>query len=658
MVLVELSLVLSLLLQASSSSSMAMPSPSPSPSSSSSCPIDLGYIQRIPWDSSPCNPSSSQNHLQNQSQICCQTLLSLIGIGLAKHLKETSSFRLPNLPTAASCVADFQSRLSSLSLPSDLASRCFGPPDRFVINPTTCAHIQTKQDWLRVLGSSTSLDSACKSDLSDLTLCQGCVTAGLIVSSQLTSIDGNTSHATNCFYFTVLYAAGVVNDLGPENPSTTTCVFGLDLLSAAVSGKSKSRLALIFASTGAGIAIAFMFSLLGLYFWWNRRRKKRETHNLELGFGDQEGGMSKPRLRPNTGSIWFDVWELERATDNFSQRNMIGQGGCGIVYKGTLLDGTMVAVKKIIESDFQGDAEFCNEVEIISNLKHRNLVPLRGCCVVEGNDREGGGGNQRYLVYDYMPNGNLDNHIFSQGVCGSSSMGKEQLSWPQRKSIVMDVAKGLAYLHYGVKPAIYHRDIKATNILLDAEMKARVADFGLVKQSKEGQSHLTTRVAGTHGYLAPEYALYGQLTEKSDVYSFGIVVLEIMSGRRALDLSSLGTGSPRAFLITDWAWMLVKSGRIDEVLDQSLRNDEGSNPYPKAIMERFVLVGILCAHVIVALRPTILDALKMLEGDIDVPQIPDRPLPLGHGPLSADGNTFSMSPSLSSFVLNSGDMLR
>ncbi|KAL0384580.1 UNVERIFIED_CONTAM: putative receptor-like protein kinase [Sesamum radiatum] len=154
-------------------------------------------------------------------------------------------------------------------------------------------------------------------------------------------------------------------------------------------------------------------------------------------------------------------------------------------------------------------------------------------------------------------------------------------------------------------------------------MRARVADFGLAKQGNEGESHLTTRIAGTHGYLAPEYALYGQLTEKSDVYSFGIVVLEIMCGRKALDLSS------STFLITDWAWSLMKAGRLEQVLDPSLLGCEDSvvsRRYPRMIMERFLLVGILCAHLMVALRPTMLDALRMLEGDIEVPTIPDRPL--------------------------------
>lgn len=484
------------------------------------------------------------------------------------------------------------------------------------------------------------------------------MTAGYKVQKELLSIDGNSSEAkaTDCFYFAVLYAAGIVNQGGPESNVVVSCIFGLSLDSP-VGTASKNRSGLVFGLTGAGVAVLVMSCLLGFYFWFDRswrRKKKALGGNLGDGYDLEEHGSSRPRVKPNTGSIWFKIQELEKATNNFSQKNFIGRGGFGLVYKGVLADETVVAVKKIIESDIEGDAEFCNEVEIISNLKHRNLVPLRGCCVIDGDHEEyDERRNQRYLVYDYMPNGNLETHIFPSADGG---MGKKSLTWPQRKSIILDVAKGLAYLHYGVKPAIYHRDIKATNILLDADFRARVADFGLAKQSREGQSHLTTRVAGTHGYLAPEYALYGQLTEKSDVYSFGVVILEIMCGRKALDLSS---GSPQAFLITDWAWSLVKAGKVEEAFDASLLKDGDSvNSNPKSIMERFMLVGILCAHVMVALRPTIMDTLRMLEGDIEVPPIPDRPMPLAHPSFYSNGNTFSISPTLSGPKLHTGDMLR
>ncbi|KAK7412049.1 hypothetical protein VNO78_03495 [Psophocarpus tetragonolobus] len=623
-------------------------------SSSPSCPMDLNYVLRIPWNTSACHnfqqPLASTNG--TDANTCCISLLSLFGIGLAQHLKETSRFQLANLGTSVSCIQEFQSKLTSLHLPNNLADSCFNPL-QFVISPNICAGIQTIPDWNNKLGQSTPLNTACKPDLSDLSLCDLCLAAGLQVKQQLISIDGNASHSIDCFYFAILYAAGIVNEFGPESNGAVTCIFSISVYSQGGSA-GKGHQALVFGLTGAGVALLVMSSLLGLYAWYDRKYRRKSLDTFHFDFDPEEQG-SRPRLRPNPGSIWFKIHELEKATDNFSSKNFIGRGGFGLVFKGTLSDGTLVAVKRILESDFQGDVEFCNEVEIISNLKHRNLVPLRGCCVAEENEKFDERGSQRYLVYDYMPNGNLEDHLF---VSTDSQKAKGLLTWPQRKGIILDVAKGLAYLHYGVKPAIYHRDIKATNILLDADMRARVADFGLAKQSREGQSHLTTRVAGTHGYLAPEYALYGQLTEKSDVYSFGVVVLEILCGRKALDLSS--SGSPRAFLITDWAWSLVKAGKIEEALDASLVKDENfPSSNPKSIMERFLLVGILCSHVMVALRPTIADALKMLEGDVEVPQIPDRPMPLGHPSFNYnDATTFSISPALSGPKLQAGDMLR
>lgn len=650
----ELLVFLSLIVLSLSGHFLISAAPTPPPSNTSTCPMDLNYVLTIPWNSSACqnfSPSIPKSSIGDTTKIpCCQTLLQLFGIALAQHLKETSLFQLPNLPTSTSCLNNFQTKLSSLSLPSNIVPYCFDP-FQFVITPNICARIESSKDWVSNLNQTTVLDSACRPDLTDNTYCDNCVRAGYQVLSLLTRIDGNNSHSKDCFYFTILYAAGVVNEFGPESNGAVSCIFGITFNSQ-VGSSDNSRTPLVFGLTGAGVAIIVMSCLLGLYFWYDRRWRRRvqESH-----FNMEETG-SRPRMRPNTGSIMFKIQELEKATSNFSQKNFIGRGAFGLVYKGVLSDGTTVAVKRVIESDFQGDAEFCNEVEIISNLKHRNLVPLRGCCVVDEHENDDENGSQRYLVYDYMPNGNLDDHLFPKSD-NQNGLGWKPLTWPQRKNIILDVAKGLAYLHYGVKPAIYHRDIKGTNILLDADMRARVADFGLAKQSREGQSHLTTRVAGTHGYLAPEYALYGQLTEKSDVYSFGVVVLEIMCGRKALDLST--SDSPRAFLITDLVWSLVKGGKIEEALDASLlENKDSMNANPRSLMERFLLVGILCAHVMVALRPTIFDALKMLEGDIEVPPIPDRPMPLGHPSFYGDGNTFSVSPTLSGLQLHTGDMLR
>ncbi|KAK7385144.1 hypothetical protein VNO78_30856 [Psophocarpus tetragonolobus] len=558
--------------------------------SNNSCPMDLNYVETFPWDTSSCRDPIDKNH-------CCQALLSVIGIGLSQHLKETSLFQLPNENISSTCLSNFQERLKALSIDPSLVTTCFPSPSQFVTNSSTCAGIITISDWKQKVGLISPVDTSCNGDVSDETRCSICSDAGLKVTSELNHIDPN---ATKCFYFTILYASAIVNQYGPTDLGTAGCILGMPL-SKKKSSNREQVLKLVFGLLGAFIGVLLAFVLIVIYRKWDKRRKEDMYHR------SVENGVRNSVL-PNTGAKWFHISELERATNKFSQKNMVGQGGDGVVYKGTLSDGTVVAVKEIFDLETKGDEDFCYEVEIISKIKHRNLLALRGCCISSDNLK----GKRRFLVYDFMPNGSLSYQL--------SIAGANRLTWPQRKNIILDVAKGLAYLHYEIKPPIYHRDIKATNILLDSKMKAKVSDFGLAKQGNEGQSHLTTRVAGTYGYLAPEYALYGQLTEKSDVYSFGIVILEIMSGRKVLD-----TMNSSVVLITDWAWTLAKSGNMEDIFDQSIR-EQG----PEKIMERFVLVGILCAHAMVALRPTIADALKMLEGDIDIPQLPDRPVPLGH----------------------------
>lgn len=573
--------------------------PVTSASSSSSCPIDLGYVETLPWNASLCQSRSEGG--------CCQTLLSLFGVGLAQYLRETSMFQLPNLTTSSSCLSEFGTRLAARSVQESWVPVCFNSSAQFVVNVSSCDGIASVQDWTAKVGPISPLDTSCKGDLTG-TRCSQCVQAGLQVSSQLSRLAPNS---TDCFYFAVLYAAGIVNELGPGDVTTANCIIGLPISSTAskdsdhLSKRNVLKLVAIFLGALMGVLLAFGVIVL---------HRKREREKKRNGPHEEFVNGFKSSVLPNSGAKWFRFSELERATNRFSQGNFIGQGASGLVYKGTLSDGTLVAVKQIIDIDTEGDEEFSNEVEIISKIRHRNLLSLRGCCVTSDDFR----GKRRYLVYDYMSNGSLSDNLS----IGSAGLKRNALTWPQRKKIILDVAKGLAYLHDGIKPAIYHRDIKATNILLDSDMNASVADFGLAKQSREGQSHLTTRVAGTYGYLAPEYALYGQLTEKSDVYSFGVVILEIMSGRKVLDTSELNAGP---LLITDWVYKQVKSGNVEETFDESIR-EEG----PRGVMQRFVHVGILCAHVMVAFRPTIAEALKMLEGDIDIPRLPDRPLPLSH----------------------------
>ncbi|PHT48046.1 Proline-rich receptor-like protein kinase PERK9 [Capsicum baccatum] len=234
----------------------------------------------------------------------------------------------------------------------------------------------------------------------------------------------------------------------------------------------------------------------------------------------------------NSAKTWFTYQELVEATNDFSVKNELGKGGFGCVYKGYLADGRYVAVKQLNIGGSQGEREFRAEVEIISRIHHRHLVSLVGYCISE---------NKRLLVYDYVSNNTLYFHLHAQG--------RPVMSWATRIKIAVGAARGIAYLHEDCNPRIIHRDIKSSNILLDDNFEARVSDFGLAKLAQDAESHITTRVVGTFGYMAPEYASTGKLTEKSDVYSFGVVLLELITGRKPVDTSQ----PPGQENLVEWA---------------------------------------------------------------------------------------------------------
>ncbi|KAG2593403.1 hypothetical protein PVAP13_5NG170961 [Panicum virgatum] len=482
-------------------------------STAAACPLDLGYVATLPWDHSPCAPPVANR------TACCMTVL---GVGLAARLRATGRFRLPSAAASAACLRAFSAALAAppLSLPGSLVPACFPVPSQFAITPDYCAGVTTAAEYAEVAGGASvaGLNASCGADITSLSLCTRCLNAGIGASARLTAAAGNSSKSQSCFYLTVLYAAGISSSDGPDSPATASCALGLALSTprptSSSTSSSTSHTNIAVAAT-IPIAIVLLLASLVALLLWRRRQDDIKRRSIQIS----ESRRSCPR--PNTGSVMFDICELAKATGGFAERNLIGRGGFGVVYRGVLADGTVVAVKKMLDPEVEGgDEEFTNEVEIISLLRHRNLVPLRGCCIADDDPDEG---KQMFLVYDYMPKGSLDQYIFADG----EVRRRPAFSWAQRRTVILDVGRGLEYLHYGVKPGIYHGDIKATNILLDADMRARVADFGLARRSREGQSHLTTHVAGTHGYLSPEYALYGQLTEKSDVYSFGVLVLEV-----------------------------------------------------------------------------------------------------------------------------------
>ncbi|CAA6668202.1 unnamed protein product [Spirodela intermedia] len=222
-----------------------------------------------------------------------------------------------------------------------------------------------------------------------------------------------------------------------------------------------------------------------------------------------------------TESLYIPIQDLRRATNNFSEANILGSGGFGVVYKGVQPDGTLIAVKRMECTDIgkKGMGEFKAEIEVLKKVRHRHLVALLGYCEHE---------NEKLLVYEYMPQGTLSQHLFGQG-------SYPPLTWKQRLVVALDVARGLEYLHNLAQTSFIHRDLKPSNILLDDDMRAKVSDFGLVKLAPDGKNSVQTRLAGTFGYLAPEYATTGRVTTKVDVYAYGVVLMELITGRKALD---------------------------------------------------------------------------------------------------------------------------
>ncbi|KAI5071205.1 hypothetical protein GOP47_0013456 [Adiantum capillus-veneris] len=296
---------------------------------------------------------------------------------------------------------------------------------------------------------------------------------------------------------------------------------------------------------------------------------------------------------------WYSLKDLEAATDGFSDSKIVGKGGYGIVYHGILIDGATVAVKKLVNTRGQAEREFKVEVEAIGRVRHKNLVRLLGYCME---------GPQRMLVYEYIDNGNLDQWL--HGSLGE----KKPLSWDMRMKIIIGTAKGLAYLHEGLEPKVVHRDVKSSNILIDGQWNPRISDFGLAKLLGAENTHVTTRVMGTFGYVAPEYASTGLLNEKSDVYSYGVLLMELITGRDPVDYNR----PPGEVNLVDWLKNMVGSRRSEEVADPKME----VRPSLRSL-KRALLVSLRCVDPDALKRPKMSHVIHMLETD-DNPFREDR----------------------------------
>ncbi|KAG6755230.1 hypothetical protein POTOM_041048 [Populus tomentosa] len=333
--------------------------------------------------------------------------------------------------------------------------------------------------------------------------------------------------------------------------------------------------------------------------------------------------------------------ELRMATDNFNPANKVGEGGFGSVYKGMLKDGTMAAVKVLSAESRQGLKEFLTEIKVIADIEHNNLVKLYGYCAE---------GNHRILVYGYLKNNSLAQTLLGGG------HSNIQFNWPTRRKICVGVARRLAFLHEEVQPHIVHRDIKASNVLLDDELEPKISDFGLAKLFPANLTHISTNVAGTAGYLAPEYAIRGQLTRKADIYSFGVLLLEIVCGRsntnRRFPLEEQYLVEKAAFalatlcflsLLRSCKWTKSSFSNGAEWILQSIPKAVIRCLFPKAVWEfyqkqelvnvvdtslagdydveeacNYLKIGLLCIQDVPKQRPSMSTVVMMLMGEIEV----------------------------------------
>ncbi|KAI9105157.1 hypothetical protein K1719_022686 [Acacia pycnantha] len=344
------------------------------------------------------------------------------------------------------------------------------------------------------------------------------------------------------------------------------------------------------------LVMSFIYCLIKNKKQARRRSKTFFNYNFENSPSMDDFSSGK-----NLDLPLFDLIDIAAATENFSDANKLGQGGFGSVYKGLLSNGMAIAVKRLSKYSGQGIEEFKNEVVLIAKLQHRNLVRILGCCIH---------GEEKMLIYEYLPNKSLDFFIFDKE-------SKLQLNWRKRFDIICGVARGILYLHQDSRLRIIHRDLKASNVLLDSELNPKIADFGMARIFGGDQIEVNTkRVVGTYGYMSPEYAMEGLFSVKSDVYSFGVLLLEIVTGKR-----NSGHYEEITSTLVGHIWDLWREDRAMEIVDPSLLVEDDACPND---LLKCIQIGLLCVQDYAADRPTMSTVVSMLGNDSSLPS-PKQP---------------------------------
>uniref|UniRef100_A0A0E0ICK8 non-specific serine/threonine protein kinase n=1 Tax=Oryza nivara TaxID=4536 RepID=A0A0E0ICK8_ORYNI len=418
----------------------------------------------------------------------------------------------------------------------------------------------------------------------------------MICGSSSGSHAGN-ANAAECATVVAPVTVPFPLDSTPSSSSSSSSRAAAAAVGRSKGGGGAARLPI---GVGTSLGASALVLLAVSCFLWRRRRRHRCLLSgpssvlgiLEKGRDVEDGGGGEVMAR--LGNVrQFGLRELHAATDGFSARNILGKGGFGDVYRGRLSDGTVVAVKRLKDPTASGEAQFRTEVEMISLAVHRHLLRLVGFCAAASGER--------LLVYPYMPNGSVASRL----------RGKPPLDWQTRKRIAVGTARGLLYLHEQCDPKIIHRDVKAANVLLDECHEAVVGDFGLAKLLDHGDSHVTTAVRGTVGHIAPEYLSTGQSSEKTDVFGFGILLLELVTGQRALEVGK-GSGviQHQKGVMLDWVRKVHQEKLHDLLVDQDL-----GPHYDRIEVAEMVQVALLCTQFQPSHRPRMSEVVRMLEGD-------------------------------------------
>ncbi|KMT01612.1 hypothetical protein BVRB_9g216070 isoform A [Beta vulgaris subsp. vulgaris] len=546
---------------------------------------------------------------------CCRHINAYVALSIARYANATSNLGVSS-DLSEVCLQTMSQTLALYGVPANATTFCrFGT--KIPIN-YECKGRTSVAQMLQSPGFTDVADS-CQLALSGETGCRRCINASLVYLRQRIVAEDNITLITcrdatfvtlasqsdnvsavgfaSCFFGVPRLRSTVPEASSPplspkESPSPVLAAtpsqpsLGISGISPHENHHSYHQLTAI-TSVGIGVTVISFLLLLVLVFLI--RRKSRELDDSENGFKTYRApsGRSGRRTQdgPGASSMFreFNYKDTRKATNNFS--TIIGQGGFGTVYKAEFSDGVIVAVKQMNKVSEQAEDEFCREIELLARLHHRHLVALRGFCIQK---------EERFLMYEYMKNGSLKDHLHTPD--------KAPLCWQTRIQIAIDVANALEYLHFYCDPPLCHRDIKSSNILLDENFVAKLADFGLAYAAKDGSicfEPINTEVRGTPGYMDPEYVVTRELTEKSDVYSYGVVLLELVTGRRAIQDNRNLVEWAQVFLSSETKLSQLMDPKIGEFFDYDQ-------------LQTVVTVIKWCTHPEARGRPSIKQVLRLL----------------------------------------------